>query len=507
MSLHSTVRCLLRSVALLVSLTGTDFALAAGKPPLPAAHTTREMEGWTVRVDDRLLKGEHAADGARALELLESRLVSITAVVPEKTLTKLRAIVIQLDQSHGDLVPMQYHPDAGWLKENGYSGQLAKCVHIPTVADFLEPQGIHGQPWVVLHELAHGYHDQVLGFEEPRISAAWRKFRDSGKYKSVLTVSGKMHGHYGLTDEKEFFAEMTEAYFGSNDFYPFVAGELKQAEPEIFALMADIWGALPGFAALPSKGPDGNSALAASKPGVAGDPHHSPGLEEALKRLRFPGVTINIKEFCVDIAGKVCLEQGMLELVACTKGTKEHESIVALEASAMHIHTALLLLGAEPGNPAMMRAPAGKNESWVNVPPSGWPVDVLLVFPDKTGKPAEHPISEFITRATSETEAARGAAEPGKGNKFPTHTFLFAGSRLLEDGPGPRKYMSDQSGNVISIVTFGDELLCLPDIHSEQKSALEWQVNAAGLPATGANVTLRLRPQRRPAGKENAPAK
>jgi len=29
----------------------------------------------------------------------------------------------------------------------------------------------------------------------------------------------------------EFFAEMTEAYFGSNDFYPFVIGELKQAKP------------------------------------------------------------------------------------------------------------------------------------------------------------------------------------------------------------------------------------------------------------------------------------
>jgi hypothetical protein len=44
----------------------------------------------------------------------------------------------------------------------------------------------------------------------------------------------------------EFFAEMTESYFGSNDFYPFVAGDLKQVEPEIFALMAEIWGHLPG---------------------------------------------------------------------------------------------------------------------------------------------------------------------------------------------------------------------------------------------------------------------
>ncbi len=39
-----------------------------------------------------------------------------------------------------------------------------------------------------------------------------------------------MREHYGLTNAKEFFAEMTETYFGSNDFYPFVAGELKKDE-------------------------------------------------------------------------------------------------------------------------------------------------------------------------------------------------------------------------------------------------------------------------------------
>ena len=37
----------------------------------------------------------------------------------------------------------------------------------------------------------------------------------------------------------------------ASDFYPFVTGELKQAEPEAFALLADIWGPLPGSA--PSK--------------------------------------------------------------------------------------------------------------------------------------------------------------------------------------------------------------------------------------------------------------
>lgn len=226
-------------------------AFAAEKTPVPKEHTNRNIEGWTVRVDNRLLKGEHAARGERAIKLLQSRLVAIAFVVPEKSLAKLRTITIELDLNYGELVPMQYHPDAGWLKKNGYSEKLARCVHIPDVADFLEPEGIHGQPWVVLHELAHGFHDQAIGFDEPRVTAAWKKFRASGKYKSVLHVTGNMREHYGLTDQKEFFSEMTESYFGSNDFYPFVAGELKQAEPEVFALLEEIWGPLPGFA--PSK--------------------------------------------------------------------------------------------------------------------------------------------------------------------------------------------------------------------------------------------------------------
>ena len=221
-------------------------AFAAEKPPLPTAHTTRNIEGWTVRVDDRLLKGEGAALGERALKLLNARLVAITIVVPEKALAKLRAICIELDLDYGGLKNMQYHPDAGWLKANGYSEKLAKCVHIPEAEDFLSPSENHRMPWVVLHELAHGFHDQTIGFDDARVTAAWKKFCDSGKYKSVLTSPGPMREHYGLTNQKEFFAEMTEAYFGSNDFYPFVTGELKQAEPETFALMAEIWGPLPG---------------------------------------------------------------------------------------------------------------------------------------------------------------------------------------------------------------------------------------------------------------------
>ena len=235
----------MKRLALPLLLLLTLGLIAADRPGLPQAHTDRKIEGWTIRVDDRLLKNEAVAQGDRALQLLNARLTAITIVVPEPALTKLRTITIQLDLDYADLKPMQYHPGADWLRGNGYHESLAKCVHIPAVAGLLSPFENHRMPWVVLHELAHAYHDQILGFDHPGIIAAWKKFRDGRKYTSVLTSYGPLREHYGLTNEKEFFAEMTETYFGSNDFHPFVAGQLKMEEPEIFALMAEIWGPLP----------------------------------------------------------------------------------------------------------------------------------------------------------------------------------------------------------------------------------------------------------------------
>jgi hypothetical protein len=225
------------------------LTLVAFHRSIPAeGHTVRNIEGWSVRVDNRLLEGADAPVGERALSLLRSRLVAIATVVQEPALAKLRAVTIQLDRDVPGLTAMQYHPSAEWLKEHGYSESLAKCAHIPDVEDFLSPFENHRMPWVVLHELAHAYHDQVLGFDEPRVSAAWQKFAAKESTQSVLTSPGGTREHYGRTNPQEFFAEMTESYFGSNDFYPFVTGELKESEPEVFALLQEIWGPLPGHA-------------------------------------------------------------------------------------------------------------------------------------------------------------------------------------------------------------------------------------------------------------------
>jgi alpha-L-fucosidase 2 len=223
---------------------GAHAAEAPPEAPKPASRSVRVIDGWSVRVDDRLLQEPNKRLGARILKSLAARLSDIKAVVRPHCLAKLQGFTIVLDMSHGKLVPMQYHPAAEWLIENGYAADLAECVHIPVAAALLEARQINTQPWCVLHELAHAYHDQVLGFDEARIRDAYKAYKESGHGDAALLITGERVRHYGLTDHKEFFAEMTEAYFGTNDFFPFNRGELMTAEPAIYQLMAAIWGPL-----------------------------------------------------------------------------------------------------------------------------------------------------------------------------------------------------------------------------------------------------------------------
>jgi len=48
---------------------------------------------------------------------------------------------------------------------------------------------------------------------------------------------------------------------------------------------------------------------------------------------------------------QLVLRSGVLEMLCCLEGTKEHESILSIDADAMDVHAALLQIGAEPGHP------------------------------------------------------------------------------------------------------------------------------------------------------------
>ena len=229
------------------------MALALGLPPAieataeePPAFTptsdymTMNMHGWTVRVNPELAASdEHAELSRETLAVLENQLFQVTRMVPPAALERIRKIVIWVELDRPKTACMCYHVSRHWLGPNGYNPEKEGSVEIGNARAFVE--WTKGQPWMVLHELAHGYHHQVFGYDDPRIRRAWRRMLDSGKYDQVGHIGGGTRRHYALENPMEYFAETTEAIYGTNDFHPYVRSELKQVDPEGMQLVQSLW--------------------------------------------------------------------------------------------------------------------------------------------------------------------------------------------------------------------------------------------------------------------------
>ena len=247
---HFTQLLIATLAAWLLPLTATPvLAQTSDAKPTPKAlpatrfdPVLREIEGWKVHVEPTLIDGEHREEGAKALTMLANHLQRIKILVPTEPLKKMQTIEIWIEHNHPLLKSMQYHPSKGWLVANGHDPRLTRKVHITQAKELFSRGQMLKHPAVILHELAHGYHDQILTFENPEIIAAYEKAKAAGTYENVLLYTGKKVKHYGLTNHKEYFAEGTEAYLYRNDFYPFVRAELKEHDPTLHEALEKVWG-------------------------------------------------------------------------------------------------------------------------------------------------------------------------------------------------------------------------------------------------------------------------
>lgn len=223
----------------------TSLVLLVGAEP--ARHEERRVSGWTVWVGRELLAGQ-AEPTAVALQLLQAQLDQIAHAVPPPALRELQRVPLWISPEYPHTPPRaEYHPNAGWLREHGRDPAMARGVEFTNVRIF--PAETRRMPNFALHELAHAYHDRVLGFDEPRIRAAYAQAKAGGHYDRVERRDA--HGQtrldraYALTDAKEYFAESTEAFFATNDFFPFTRAELERHDPAMATLLQQIWGVTP----------------------------------------------------------------------------------------------------------------------------------------------------------------------------------------------------------------------------------------------------------------------
>ena len=177
-----------------------------------------------------------------------------------------------------------------------------------------------------------------------------------------------------------------------------------------------------------------------------------------------------------------------LELVACSPRTREHESILVVPARPSDLHLGLILLGLEPGRPADWR----QTEAGLEMEPARGPPVRVTVRGRGDARVPEVPITHWI----------RNEAD---GEPLPRATFLFTGSRFREFR-GERFYSADRSGNIISLVHFGDEVLARSTRRTHRTDQEQWQPRSGRIPPKGTPIELVLRPAEAPGRARTAPA-
>jgi hypothetical protein len=236
----ATMNGLLTSLCTMALFHCASLAAGAGRFEATEGYAQRTLEGWRVLVHPEVSSAE-AELGERVLALLRHQLYEIDRRLPAPAVAQLRKVTIWVELNEPHHPCMVYHPDATWLAQHDMNPDKARSVEIANAATFLV--WTIEQPWMVLHELAHAYHHQFLegGFENAELAAAHQRARSAHNYESVLRINGRRDRHYAITNPMEYFAEASEAYFGTNDFYPFVRSELAEHDPPLFELMGKLW--------------------------------------------------------------------------------------------------------------------------------------------------------------------------------------------------------------------------------------------------------------------------
>ena len=213
-------------------------------------YATRDILGWTVNIHRTLLASDSSAEETeKALKLLQVQLDEIVRVVPASAVVELQKVPLWFSPEYPGTPPRaEYHPGAGWLRDNNRDPAMAKGVEFTNVRIF--EAETRRMPNFALHELAHAYHDRVLpkGFSNPELKTAYQTAKKSGKYDRVERQDDqgkkRMDVAYAMTNPQEYFAESTEAYFTRNDFFPYDQAELSQHDPDTLKLVAKLWGVI-----------------------------------------------------------------------------------------------------------------------------------------------------------------------------------------------------------------------------------------------------------------------
>lgn len=212
----------------------------------------------------------------------------------------------------------------------------------------------------------------------------------------------------------------------------------------------------------------------------------SPDIPGLVRLDKNGDVWMDPKRKIVVVDGRVALREGQLEMFACPKGTKEHESLVAVTAKPSVVHAGLLAVGAKSGTPVKWDP---KYE-----PATGTKVEILVLWKDKEGKNRKVRAQEWIRDL--------------KTKKAMAYDWVFPGSGFWVDEDSGTKHYHADAGDFICVSNFSTATLDLPVKSSQENTNLQFEAFTENMPEKGTKVRLVLIPKidekEKPAEKKGA---
>ncbi|MEN0111412.1 MAG: YdjY domain-containing protein [Planctomycetota bacterium] len=168
--------------------------------------------------------------------------------------------------------------------------------------------------------------------------------------------------------------------------------------------------------------------------------------------------------------GEVVLREGVLEMFACPAGSKEHESVVAIDSPALLLHVALLRIGAEPGKPVQFepqyRAPSGDE------------IEVAVEWRDESGARRTARAQDWVY----DTRRERAMDLP----------FVFGGSGFWTDPETGEQHYLAEAGDLICVSNFGAAMLDVPAPSTQANDGLWYAPYTERIPPVGTPMRVVL---------------
>lgn len=280
--------------------------------------------------------------------------------------------------------------------------------------------------------------------------------------------------------------------------------------------------------------------------GVTTSTIHAADPAPAAKKADAKLVPLNKQEtVLLDAEGKrlilkseVAMREGLLEMLACLKQTKEHESVLSVATKAQTIHAGLLALGAEPGEGVQFtpefRSPTGQKvdifltwrdedeklhrvpaQSWVRNATRRYFVEKLARLPNEVKLPADKNLKydekrgEMLWYGSMSKDDRDQFLSLSKDKAFQKAVltlfdqsqmremkaeFVFTGSSFFTDEKTGEQYYQAETGDLICVANFSSSVIDVNAESSATNDGLMFEAYTERIPPIGTEVQIELIP-------------